>query len=47
MAETQKEEELLLSKSEEYKQIVEVRLVQAYDRIRSATKNKLAVVSVG
>ena len=46
MAETQKEEELLLSKSEEYKQIVEVRLVQAYDRIRSATKNKLAVVSV-
>jgi len=46
MAETQKEEELLLGKSEEYKQIVEVRLVQAYDRIRSATKNKLAVVSV-
>ncbi len=46
MAETQKEEELLLSKSEEYKQVVELRLVQAYSRIRSATKNKLAVVSV-
>ena len=46
MAETQKEEELLLSKSEEYKQVVELRLVQAYNRIRSATKNKLAVVSV-
>ena len=39
MAETQKEEELLLSKSEEYKQVVELRLVQAYNRIRSATKN--------
>lgn len=46
MAETQKEEEMLLSKSEEYKGMIENRLVQAYDRIRSATKNKLAVVSV-
>ena len=46
MAETQKEEEMLLAKSEEYKGMIEARLVDAYDRIRSATKNKLAVVSV-
>lgn len=46
MAETQKEEEMLLAKSEEYKGMIEDRLVKAYDRIRSATKNKLAVVSV-
>ena len=46
MAETQKEEKMLLAKSEEYKGMIENRLVQAYDRIRSATKNKLAVVSV-
>ena len=46
MAETQKEEDLLLAKSDETKATIEERLVKAYDRIRSATKNKLAVVSV-
>lgn len=46
MAETQKEEDLLLAKSDETKATIEDRLVKAYDRIRSATKNKLAVVSV-
>ena len=46
MQETQKEEEMLIAKSEETKKTIEARLVKAYDRIRSATKNKLAVVSV-
>ena len=46
MSETQKEEGMLLAKSEETKGTIEVRLAEAYDRIRSATKNKLAVVSV-
>ncbi|MEY2963340.1 MAG: hypothetical protein RL754_601 [Bacteroidota bacterium] len=46
MSETQKEEKLLLAKSEETKETIETRLVEAYDRIRSATKNKLAVVSI-
>jgi predicted nucleic acid-binding Zn-ribbon protein len=46
MSETQKEEEMLLAKSQETKGTIETRLVEAYDRIRSATKNKLAVVSV-
>ena len=46
MSETAKEEEMLLAKSVEYKESIEDRLVKAYDRIRSATKNKLAVVSV-
>ena len=46
MSETQKEEEMLLAKSEETKGTIESRLAEAYDRIRSATKNKLAVVSV-
>ena len=46
MSETQKEEEMLLAKSEETKGTIESRLAEAYDRIRTATKNKLAVVSV-
>jgi len=46
MSETAKEEEMLLAKSVEYKESIEDRLVKAYDRIRLATKNKLAVVSV-
>ena len=46
LSETQKEEELLIAKSAETKATIEDRLVQAYDRIRSATKNKLAVVSI-
>lgn len=46
MAETQKEEELLIGKSEQLKKKIEERLVKAYDRIRAAAKNKLAVVSI-
>lgn len=46
MAETQKEEEILLAKSEELKKKVEERLVTAYDRIRNNTRNGLAVVSI-
>jgi uncharacterized protein len=46
MKETEKEEGLLIEKSIETKGTIEERLVKAYDRIRSATKNKLAVVSV-
>jgi len=46
MAETQKEEEALLTKSKELKAEVEPRLVAAYDRIRTSTANGLAVVSI-
>ncbi len=46
MAETQKEEELLLSKSEELRKDVEDRLIKAYDRIRNSARNGLAVVSI-
>jgi predicted nucleic acid-binding Zn-ribbon protein len=46
MAETQKEEELLLKKSEELRTDVEERLIKAYDRIRNSTRNGLAVVSI-
>lgn len=46
MAETQKEEEILLAKSEELKKSIEDRLVAAYNRIRTNTRNGLAVVSI-
>ncbi len=46
MAETQKEEEVLLAKSDELKKTIEERLVSAYDRIRTSTRNGLAVVSI-
>ncbi len=46
LAETQKEEELLLSKSEELRKDVEDRLIKAYDRIRNSARNGLAVVSI-
>jgi predicted nucleic acid-binding Zn-ribbon protein len=46
MAETQKEEELLVAKSQELRKDVEERLIKAYDRIRSNTRNGLAVVSI-
>lgn len=46
MAETQKEEELLVAKSQELRHDVEERLIKAYDRIRSNTRNGLAVVSI-
>ena len=46
IAETQKEEEALLSKSEKAKGSVEDRLVIAYTRLRGNAKNGLAVVPV-
>ena len=46
MSETEREEQLLLAKSEEFKQGIEDRLLNAYTRIRSGVKNGLAVVSI-
>ncbi|GGH65464.1 MAG: hypothetical protein EP346_03425 [Bacteroidetes bacterium] len=46
MNETQKEEEVLLQKSEEYGKQIEERLYTAYRRIREKTLNGLAVVSI-
>ena len=46
LAETQKEEELLLEKSKEYEKRADERLVNAYQRIRASVKNGLAIVSV-
>ncbi len=46
LAETQKEEETLISKSEDYKTQIEARLVAAYNRIRKNVKNGLAVVAI-
>lgn len=46
LSETEKEEEALLKKSEEYKASIEERLVTAYSRIRKNVKNGLAVVPI-
>jgi uncharacterized protein len=46
MAETQKEENFLMSKSAEYEAKIEDRLLAAYKRIRSSVINGLAVVSI-
>lgn len=46
LAETQKEEDVLLKKSEEYKTKIEDRLANAYSRIRGSVKNGLAVVPI-
>jgi hypothetical protein len=46
LAETEKEEQALLKKSEDYKKSIEERLVAAYDRIRVNVKNGLAVVPI-
>ena len=46
LAETEKEEEVLLNKSEEYKTKIEQRLAQAYTKIRTSVKNGLAVVPI-
>ncbi|AEV34048.1 zinc ribbon domain-containing protein [Owenweeksia hongkongensis] len=46
LEETQKEEEALLKKSEEYAKSIEERLLIAYRRIRGGAKNGLAVVPV-
>jgi uncharacterized protein len=44
--ETRMEEEILMAKSEGMKSHIEERLVTAYDRIRIASKNGLAVVPI-
>lgn len=46
LAETQKEEEMLIKKSEEFEEQIEPRLINAYKRIRNNVKNGLAVVPV-
>ncbi|GGX20290.1 zinc ribbon domain-containing protein [Aquimarina muelleri] len=46
LAETEKEEKALLSKSEDYQKEIEDRLVTAYKRIRENVKNGLAVVAI-
>ncbi|CAM4047578.1 zinc ribbon domain-containing protein [Gillisia limnaea] len=46
LAETQKEEELLVKKSNEFETQIEERLISAYKRIRTNVKNGLAVVAV-
>ena len=46
LAETEKEEKVLLGKSEEYKTKIEERLAKAYTKIRTNVKNGLAVVPI-
>lgn len=46
LAETQKEEDVLLEKSKEFAEKADERLVNAYRRIRASVKNGLAIVSV-
>jgi len=46
IAETTKEEEVLLVKSEEFSKTVDERLFKAYSRIRKSVRNGLAVVSI-
>ncbi len=46
MSETEKEEQFLSQKSEEYQGLIEERLLIAYKRIRSSVRNGLAVVSI-
>ncbi|MBT8266030.1 MAG: hypothetical protein KJO41_04660 [Bacteroidia bacterium] len=46
LAETEKEEKALLKKSDDYKKLIEERLVAAYNRIRVNVKNGLAVVPI-
>ena len=46
LSETEKEEQALIKKSEEYQNQIEDRLVKAYHRIRTNVKNGLAVVPI-
>lgn len=46
VSETRAEEEVLTSKAAEMKEEIEPRLVHAYERIRAASKNGLAVVPI-
>jgi predicted nucleic acid-binding Zn-ribbon protein len=45
-ADTQKEEELLISRRQEYEKMIEERLLTAYKKIRKNARNGLAVASV-
>lgn len=44
--ETQKDEDKLLKKREEFLELIEPRLIYAYNRIRNSVINKLAVVAI-
>lgn len=46
LKETEKDEKLLLKKSEEYAETIEIHLFSAYKRIRDKVKNGLAVVAI-
>ena len=46
LKETEKEENMLLSKSEDYKKLIEDRLLFSYGKIRSNVKNGLAIVPI-
>ncbi|MDR1886891.1 MAG: C4-type zinc ribbon domain-containing protein [Prevotellaceae bacterium] len=46
IANTEKEEQLLENKAAEYKQVIEPRLLNAYERLRKNARNGLAVVEV-
>ncbi|MFB9055766.1 zinc ribbon domain-containing protein [Mariniflexile ostreae] len=46
LSETEKEEQALIAKSEDYKSEIEERLVAAYARIRKNVKNGLAIVPI-
>ncbi|MGY0391763.1 zinc ribbon domain-containing protein [Bizionia sp. KMM 8389] len=46
LAETEKEEEALIKKSDDFKKSIDERLVAAYTRIRTNVKNGLAVVPI-
>ncbi|WP_034261344.1 zinc ribbon domain-containing protein [Altibacter lentus] len=46
LSETEKEEQALIKKSEDYEKQIEERLIKAYKRIRSNVKNGLAIVPV-
>ena len=46
VSETEKEEKSLKNKAEEYKKVIEPRLLNAYDRLRQNARNGLAVVDV-
>ncbi len=46
LAETEKEEQALIKKSEDFEKKIEERLIKAYKRIRGNVKNGLAVVAI-
>ncbi|BAV94343.1 zinc ribbon domain-containing protein [Ichthyobacterium seriolicida] len=46
LKETEKEEKILNDKSEEFKKLLDDRLLTSYERIRSKVRNGLAVVSI-